>query len=1725
MGRAAEAKAAYEEHLLQHPDDIDARLGHGLTLLAAGDAADAVQELTWVLERAPGQADARYNRAIANATLGQDAEALADLNLLIADSPQAWYLRSDRGGLLLRGGQIEEAMADLRKAVELAPEEPTPWLNLGLALHAAGNLVEAHEYLARAARERVPGAFAALQRVRQACYQQADRNEVTEMVARVLDANSAAEVAGLANARPYLLSEGLLDVVEQTLRTHPDLARRDAHTRLADLRRLAAGQESPGGQRTTEEASYRRLAEQQVLLYQRGDKEEAARMASVLVEMARTIFGPDSAEYGLQLANQAAFEGRDALFGEALDVLTRAAPEIVPGAVANYASLQADPDAAALLTSALPHLNADVPQDAAARVYTGLSTRLLRLGQAQEAERIIREALDCRLFTGVPQANLVIALSEALFNQEAYTESAELCEQALNLYREVYGDTHKKVAETLRGLGRIHARAGRTGQAEQWLVRAADTWRRLDIPMELALTQGDLAELYAETGAEAAARQVAAQALRTLDPLRGLADPNEPEVLNRIRDAYRALHDLDEELNVQRRLVDLVPDSAQFNNLADIYYRSSRYDEAAHWYAESLSRATPDTVFLARHNLANSLHSLGRIDEAIAQHEQALAEMRAALPAGHPHLLHSLVDLAGTLADHGQPDKAAELIAEARPYLRGDAVLQAKAATLAQQLNLDAQGLESAAEQYRLLAEGARQARARGAYPEAERMLGQAIEVVVEAYGPRHIEVAGLKLFLAAVRRDAGSVQGIEELMREALSIQEESLAADDPMFITARLELGTLLAEDNRDEEASELLASVVEHADGAQLGRVLTGLGLIAQRRGDLASAEQHFRRALELADGPGNRLISRRNLVMLLTDERRLAEAHELAQQTLELALEWFEKSDPRIGGALLTYTKAIREEGRFGECEQLARTALGLLENAYPGDHRDVADAANELGLALAGQGKMAEAEQWYQRVAVSVQGDPRREATALMNRAGVYEGLGDFGRATSLAAKAVGLLETAEGRNAPRYGKALAKLGSLERIQGKTTAVTTLSTAYKIIEGALGEHPSLVEPLSDLAMLYLDIGARATATAFAERALTIARAAYGADNPALAPYLALLARSKAYDGELDLAERLYLASLRCHPEATETLRTFAYFQAARGEREAALRSLEQLVQREDEILRELASTSASEQRRRAYFTRLWTTVAAYLTLATPNDARRVWELVVRRLGQDADYLRSERAAALRGSGTDTLQELGILRAHLARAVIAGDTAKTEQLRERRDELERLLAGYLDTGVEAPGADLIAASLPADTTLVTYVLHEMVDFAHVALGTAPAARDGLHARRPKRYVAFVITADEPRMIDLGAAEPIEADLARLRELLVPRIRPDQALERDLAGDALRERLIDPLGLRDQNLLIVAGGSLGLLPFQLLPLKKTGRLIDDHTISYLSAPRDLHHWAKPVQYRMAGPPLVIADPDYDLGSPTRGTPMAPLPSTAEEGVQVASLLGTEALTGADAVKISMAAAHSPVVVHLATHGIFLPSPEPPPPSDYYESMYMVEVPGEGIFVAGAERGTQPDLTPAGLPRSDADPLLRSAVALAGINTWLNGSTPPPEAGIGMLTADEVCTLDLRDTRLVVLSACETGLGDRREDEGLVGLRWAFAVAGARALVTSLWQVLDEATTEFMTEFYAQLTVGATIADAIRAAQRSARSRHPDPYYWAAFVAHGDPAATLSRYRPIPR
>jgi len=153
-------------------------------------------------------------------------------------------------------------------------------------------------------------------------------------------------------------------------------------------------------------------------------------------------------------------------------------------------------------------------------------------------------------------------------------------------------------------------------------------------------------------------------------------------------------------------------------------------------------------------------------------------------------------------------------------------------------------------------------------------------------------------------------------------------------------------------------------------------------------------------------------------------------------------------------------------------------------------------------------------------------------------------------------------------------------------------------------------------------------------------------------------------------------------------------------------------------------------------------------------------------------------------------------------------------------------------------------------------------------------------------------------------------------------------------------------------------------------------------------------------------------------------------------------------------------------------------------------------------------------------------ANPLLRSGLVLAGANTWLHGGTLPPEADDGFLTAEDITTLDLLNTELVVLSACDTGLGEVQVGEGVFGLRRAFILAGARTLVMSLWKIPDRQTQELMALFYRNvLTNNMPRADALRAAQLAMKKRYPNPLYWGAFICQGEPGPMqTSQMQPSP-
>lgn len=225
-----------------------------------------------------------------------------------------------------------------------------------------------------------------------------------------------------------------------------------------------------------------------------------------------------------------------------------------------------------------------------------------------------------------------------------------------------------------------------------------------------------------------------------------------------------------------------------------------------------------------------------------------------------------------------------------------------------------------------------------------------------------------------------------------------------------------------------------------------------------------------------------------------------------------------------------------------------------------------------------------------------------------------------------------------------------------------------------------------------------------------------------------------------------------------------------------------------------------------------------------------------------------------------------------------------------------------------------------------------------------------------------------------------------------------------------------------------------------------------------------------------------MLLGFPDYG------GDKVAALPGTKVEIETVTKILKTATykiteFSGLNASEKNIKAVKSPSLMHIATHGYFLKDTE-----------------GTGnAFGIEAENAAN-------------NPLLRSGLMLANASKTIDGAASDLESNDnGILTAYEAMNLDLEETKLIVLSACETGLGDVKNGEGVYGLQRAFLVAGADAMIMSLWKVDDAATQQLMTNFYTNWIKSGNKQAAFKQAQLQLMAKYKEPYYWGAFVMMG--------------
>lgn len=544
---------------------------------------------------------------------------------------------------------------------------------------------------------------------------------------------------------------------------------------------------------------------------------------------------------------------------------------------------------------------------------------------------------------------------------------------------------------------------------------------------------------------------------------------------------------------------------------------------------------------------------------------------------------------------------------------------------------------------------------------------------------------------------------------------------------------------------------------------------------------------------------------------------------------------------------------------------------------------------------------------------------------------------------------------------------------------------------------------------------------------------------------------------------------------------------------------------------------MAQGSEGDKRRIGRMTRgvMDATVRFGTAYASPATTRLAATAVLRRKGADLDILADQIAAAREGltAGDRALFDAWVrARAELATRALARDSAppgrETDSLAGLVRDLGTTLARRHQSAAGAgERATLtgVQAVLPSGATLIEYTRYDVP--------SNPRLPDPLQPMIA-HYAAYVLRpTGEPKLVALGPAAPIDSAIAAFHASLHD---PADPHVRERAR-AVYDRILRPLRphLAGAELLLIApDGDLNLVPFAALADEHGHYLVQDHTVALLTSGRDVLRLQAPAPAGQR--PLIIADVDYGAagvlphvgprsqpsGRRSAGTPGAdwlPLPGTDQELERIREVLSpANELTKTDATEVALVAyarTAAPVILHVATHGFFLPA-RPTAQKDVRTTA--------PAFAAGRLGG---------MP-VDENPLLRSGLALAGANARNDGM-----GGDGILTALEASTLNLAGTQLVVLSACETGLGEVGAGEGVYGFRRALVLAGTRSQLMSLWRVNDRATAELMADYYARLRKGEGRAAALRAVQvdmlRDPERQHP--YYWASFVPIGD-------WRPLP-
>jgi CHAT domain-containing protein/lipopolysaccharide biosynthesis regulator YciM len=854
------------------------------------------------------------------------------------------------------------------------------------------------------------------------------------------------------------------------------------------------------------------------------------------------------------------------------------------------------------------------------------------------------------------------------------------------------------------------------------------------------------------------------------------------------------------------------------------------------------------------------------------------------------------------------------------------------------------------------------------------------------------------------------------------------------------------------------------------------------------------------------------------------------HEVAIPLAESALAIREKvlapNHPDVATSLYLVGRLYYEKGDYTKAESFLQRSLTIGEKALGPEHPEVAETLNALAGVYEEKGDYVRAEPLSERALAIREKVLSPEsvdlAGSLNNLARLYAKKGDYAKAEHLYQRTSSIVEKALGPNHPILAASLNNLATLYITQGYyAKAKPLLQRVLAIVEKALPpEHPYIAQALNNLASLYTDIQEYAEGEPLHQRALAIREKVFGPEHQSVAESLSNLAtlyhNKKDYVKAEALAKRVVAIFEKAlgpeHPNVALALNNLAVIYKDEGDVARAIEALARCNQVSERNITYNIATG-SERQKLLYLSTLFgqtnSTICLHVQTAPSNPAARNLALttVLQRKGRALDAMTDSIKGLrrrLNSQDRELLDQLTSFRSQLATLVLKGPgkvnpaqhQAEIKRLEEQVEKLEGEISrrsAEFRAQTQTVTLEAVQAAIPSKVALVEFVLYRPINLES-------AKKEDQFGKA--RYVAYLLRGKaEPQWAELGEANAIDNAVDELRKALRDPKREDvKRLAR-----AVDEKVMQPvrklLG-ETRRVLISPDGALNLIPFAALVDERGQYLVKQYSFTYLTSGRDLLRLQVKTQSKQGV--MVVADPDFG-GDATpcldRKLKIAggavdfsqvlfcPLAGTAGEAQALQALMpDVTVLMKQQATETAVKQAAGPKILHIATHGFFL------------EDVVMKPAAAaRGLLVASGQTG-------AGMKVEN--PLLRSGLGLAGANLHKSGDDD------GVLTALEASGLDLWGTKLVVLSACDTGVGEVKNGDGVYGLRRALVLAGSESQVMSLWSVNDEATRDLMIEYYTRLQAGEGRAEALRKVQLKmlANKNRRHPYYWASFIESGE-------------